>query len=124
MNASSPNAYWIAGRYRVLAPIGKGGLGVVYSGWDHELNRPVAIKRILAREGSTLPGLIEESFNEGRALAFLRHPHVVRLFDFGVDRKGPYFVMERIDGETLHQRLDAGPLTVSEFCQIARMALE
>ena len=124
MTKPSSTAYWIAGRYRVLAPIGSGGLGVVYSGWDHELNRPVAIKRVREREGSTLHGLIEESFNEGRALAFLRHPHVVRLYDFGMDRKGPYFVMERIDGETLHHRLDAGPLTVSEFCQIARMALE
>lgn len=124
MNQPSASAYWIAGRYRILAPLGAGGLGVVYSGWDHELNRPVAIKRIRQREGATLQGLIEESFNEGRALAFLRHPHVVRLYDFGMDRNGPYFVMERIDGETLHHRLDAGPLTVSEFCQIARMALE
>lgn len=115
---------WIAGRYRVLAPMGAGGLGIVYSGWDHELNRPVAIKRIRERADATLQGLIEESFNEGRALALLRHPHVVRLYDFGVDRSGPYFVMERIDGETLQHRLDRGPVTIPEFCQIARMALE
>jgi serine/threonine protein kinase len=124
MSELTSREIWIAGRYRVLAPIGAGGLGVVYSGWDHELNRPVAIKRVRERADATMQGLIEESFNEGRALAVLRHPHVVRLYDFGMDHAGPYFIMERIDGETLQHRLDRGAVTVAEFCQIARMALE
>ncbi|MDX6767794.1 MAG: serine/threonine-protein kinase [Candidatus Methylacidiphilales bacterium] len=124
MPSPSANALWIAGRYRLLAPIGVGGLGVVYSGWDHELNRPVAVKRLKERPDASLHALIEESFNEGRALASLRHPHVVRFYDFGIDKAGPYFVMERIDGETLHERIQGPPVSVNEFCQIARMSLE
>jgi serine/threonine-protein kinase len=115
---------WIANRYQVSAALGMGGLGVVYSGWDHELNRPVAIKRIKSREDATPDDLVEEAFNEARALALLRHPHVVKLYDFGMDEEGPYFIMELIEGETLQERIDRSVLTVEEFRQIAHMTLE
>jgi serine/threonine-protein kinase len=115
---------WIANRYRVFATLGMGGLGVVYSGWDHELNRPVAIKRIKSREDATPGDLVEEAFNEARALALLRHPHVVKLYDFGMDEEGPYFIMEHIEGYTLQHRIDSGVLTVEEFRHIAHMTLE
>jgi serine/threonine protein kinase len=121
---SDASQIWIANRYRVFAPLGSGGLGVVYSGWDHELNRPVAIKRIRQREDVSPQGLLEEAFNEARALALLRHPHVVRLYDFGMDEQGPYFVMEHIEGYTLQHKIDSGIMTVEEFRHIAHMALE
>lgn len=115
---------WIAGRYRVYATLGAGGLGIVYSGWDHELNRPVAVKRVRARTDATPSEMMEEAFNEARALALLRHPHVVKLYDFGMDEDGPYFVMEHIEGYTLQQKIDSGGLTVEEFRHIAHMTLE
>lgn len=97
---------------------------MVYSGWDHELNRPVAIKRIKSRDDTTPSALIEEAFNEARSLAHLHHPHIVKLYDFGLDDDGPYFVMEHIDGYTLQHKIDVGALTVEEFRYIAHMALE
>lgn len=115
---------WIASRYRVVAPLGSGGLGVVYSGWDHELNRPVAIKRVKPRDDADCWRILEEAFHEARALSILRHPHVVRLHDFGQDAEGPYFVMEHVDGCTLQARIDQGPVPMNEFRHIAHMALE
>jgi len=122
-NSEGPQV-WIANRYRVYATLGAGGLGVVYSGWDHELNRPVAIKRIKSREDATHGQVVEEAFNEARALALLRHPHVVKLYDFGMDEQGPYFIMEHIEGYTLQQKIDTGVLSVEEFRHIAHMTLE
>jgi serine/threonine protein kinase len=92
------------GRYRVLEPLGRGGMARVYRGYHPELDRYVAIK-VLS------PELVEEPFlarfqREARAVAALRHPNIVQVHDFDVRDGLYYMVMELLEGDTLQARLN------------------
>lgn len=96
-------------------------MGIVYSAVDTVLERPVAVKVI--RDEFTGPLDLAARFrHEARAAAGFAHPHVVRVYDFGVDRTGrPFLVMELLEGITLRERLAAGtPLDRSEVLHILR----
>ena len=114
---------WIQGRYRVMHSLGAGGLGYVFYGWDEELHRPVAIKRLFSRPDAASPAL-EEAWREARALAALQNPHILTLFDFGSDGQGPYFIMEYLEGETLEQVLERGAISLNDAVEMARQTLE
>ena len=87
------------GPYRVVAPLGKGGMGEVFRAVDTRLNRPVALK--------ICSGVFGARFErEARAIAALNHPHVCTLYDVGPN----YLVMELLEGETLSDRLATDPL--------------
>jgi hypothetical protein len=103
--------------------LGVGGLGCVFYGWDEELHRPVAIKRLFARPDAASPAL-EEAWREARALAALQNPHILTLFDFGSDGQGPYFIMEYLEGETLEQVLERGAISLNDAVEMARQTLE
>ncbi len=95
------------GRYRLIEELGRGGMGVVWKAHDVQLDRVVALKRILAREFSC--GEPRERFlREARAAARLRHPHVVTVFDIGEVDGQPYATTEFIEGETLENRTRRG----------------
>jgi len=100
----------IGGRYRLDRAIGKGGMGAVYAAKDLRLDRNVALKviSIAGWQGLDPLGRFER---EARALARLRHPNVVALFDYGpVTVGGAYLVMELLTGYTLRKRLEStGP---------------
>jgi tetratricopeptide (TPR) repeat protein/predicted Ser/Thr protein kinase len=95
------------GRYVVIAPIGAGGMGVVYSAYDPELDRKVALKLLrtdpfgyeLQRDGRT------RLLREAQALAKLAHPNVVAIFDVGAFRDRVFLAMELIEGQHLGQWL-------------------
>jgi serine/threonine protein kinase len=92
------------GPYKIIAPIGKGGMGEVYSAHDSRTGRDVAIKISTER--------FSERFDrEVRAVAALNHPNICTLFDVGPD----YLVMELIEGES-----PKGPLPLEEALRIAR----
>ncbi|WP_181197594.1 serine/threonine-protein kinase [Enhygromyxa salina] len=97
------------GRFEVESRIGSGGMGVVYRGYDPELDRRVAIKLVdLRRVGANTDEARTRSSSEARALARLKHPNVVAVHDVGVldsDRLHPrlYLVMEHVDGPTLRE---------------------
>ncbi len=97
----------LAGRYRLESCLGRGAMGVVYAGQDEELGRPVAVKLFAA----TLTGdaAAEQRFlREAEALAAIRDPHVVAIFDRGRSGEGLlYVVMERLEGATLAELLQA-----------------
>ena len=101
------------GPYQIGDTIGKGGMGVVYAATDTRLNRLVAMK-VLAVVGEKRAELTERFEREARAIAALSHPNIVELFDVGVENGLPYAVMEYLDGESLVERLERGPLSVSE----------
>jgi len=87
-------------RYETLSKLGEGGVGEVMCAQDHDIGRRVAIKRLRARMKSpmALARFVEEIRTTGR----LEHPNVVPIHDVGVDDAGDfYFVMKRVDGETL-----------------------
>src|SRR6266567_7940109 len=91
------------GPYEILAPIGAGGMGEVYRALDPRLGREVAIK-ISAERFS------ERFEREARSVAAVNHPNVCTLFDVGPD----YLVMELVEGPTLAERIEQGPVPLRE----------
>ena len=92
------------GRYRVLRPLGAGGMGAVFSAWDDALQRTVAIK--VSRPGDEYEARLRA---ETQALARIRHPHVVQAFDAGREGGVRFLVMEHLDGPTMRRWLDDRP---------------
>src|SRR2546430_14457224 len=93
------------GSYRILAEIGKGGMGVVYEAEHIVLGRKAAIKLLLP-DCSSDRELVDRFFNEARAVARIEHPGLVDVLDFGHAEDGrSYIVMERLVGESLATRL-------------------
>jgi serine/threonine protein kinase/beta-lactam-binding protein with PASTA domain len=91
-------------RYRVDAPLARGGMSSVYQGVDLRLDRPVAIKVMEARFAADR-SFIDRFELEARAAARLHHPNVVAVHDQGVDSDQIYLVMELVDGGTLRDLL-------------------
>ncbi len=88
------------GRYEITDLVGAGGMATVYRALDPALDRLVAIKLLhphLAQD----PAFVGRFRHEARAVAALRHPNIVRVFDFGIDGSDYYMVMEYIEGGTL-----------------------
>lgn len=94
--------------YDVIAPIGEGGMGIVYKARQLGLNRVVALKMILA--GTRAQAIDLARFeSEARAIAALRHPNIVQVFDIGEFRRQPYFSLEFCAGGTLSKALAGEP---------------
>jgi len=110
MGAEAPLAPRIlAARYRVGALLGRGGMAEVYDGYDERLHRSVAVK--VLRPGVAADPEVRNRFEiEARSAAGLSHPNVVAVFDTGEDEGTPFIVMERLPGETLADRVAAGPI--------------
>jgi predicted Ser/Thr protein kinase len=106
------------GPYRVGQEIGRGGMGVVYLAHDTRLDRAVAIKA-LPDELAGDPGRLERFEREARTLAQLHHPAVAGIY--GVEERDghKFLVLEYVEGETLAERLDRGPLPVDEALEVA-----
>jgi serine/threonine protein kinase/tetratricopeptide (TPR) repeat protein len=104
------------GHYRIVRQIGQGGMGVVYEAVDERLERSVAIKTILP---SADPHVRERLLREARAAAAVSHPHICQLFEIGEHDGGPYIAMELLDGMSLADRLETGPLAPSDAINTA-----
>lgn len=97
------------GPYEISTLLGAGGMGEVYLAHDPRLGRNVAIK-ILPATLSADPDRLWRFEREARAVASLNHPHICTVHDIGDHEGHRYLVMERLDGETLGERLATGPL--------------
>jgi Tol biopolymer transport system component/predicted Ser/Thr protein kinase len=106
------------GQYDILAVLGSGGMGQVYRGYDTSLDRMVAIK-VLPPDMMAIAGRRERFAHEARAVAALSHPHICALYDHGSENGFDYLVMEYLDGESLADRLIAGPLPLTKVLQYA-----
>ena len=104
-------------RYSIRELLGSGGMGEVYRAVDENLERDVAIK-VLRRELSFDPERIRRFMREAKAVARLRHPNVLTVFDIGNHGGVPYVVSELLEGETLRQRLSRGPLALDQATEI------
>lgn len=113
---------FIPERYRDLAEIGKGGMGVVYRAHDTTLDRDVALKVILPHF-SFRPDFKDSFAREARALANLAHPNIIPVYDFSSDDKGSWYVMALMTGKTLQQLLEEGALPAERFLETARSLL-
>jgi tetratricopeptide (TPR) repeat protein len=106
------------GEYSVLSLIGEGGMGKVYRAHDARLGRDIAIKMLP-------PSLLGDADararfqREARAVASLNHPNIVTIHEVGDHEDHPFIAFELVDGETLRDRINRGPLTVAEALAIA-----
>jgi hypothetical protein len=107
----------IADRYCVQARLGKGGMGVVYRVRDERTGQPLALKRLLREVADKQPKAEALFQREYYALAHLRHPHVVQVYDYDVDLEGPFYTMELLDGQDLRQ---LAPVPWRQACELLR----
>src|SRR6185436_11509621 len=105
------------GPYRVIRPLGRGGMGEVFIAYDPRLDRQVAIKRI--RPGSDDPERRARFLREARVTAALSHPCIVQVFDFPSEEGADHIVMEYVPGTSLRDLLQQGPLPLHARLQIA-----
>src|SRR5260221_10168515 len=101
------------GPYKILSPLGAGGMGVVYKARDTRLGREVAIK-VLPESLSGRADSRERFIREARAISSLSHPHICPLYDVGSQDGIDYLVMEYLEGETLAHRLKRGALPLDQ----------
>jgi serine/threonine-protein kinase len=96
----------LAGRYRLVAPIGTGASGRVYAAWDVRLQRKVAVKVLHAALADDA-GFLRRFGAEAQMAASLHHPNVVAVYDWGEDDT-PFMVLELLEGGSLRSLLDRG----------------
>ncbi len=106
------------GPYQIAAPLRVGGNGQVYRALDTSLQRTVLIK-VLPDYLTARPETRERFEREARAISSLNHPNICALYDIGHDQGMDFLVLEYLEGETLAQRLQRGPLPVPEALRIA-----
>src|SRR5262245_45120943 len=115
----------LEGRWRITGVLGRGGHAGVYRGEHARLRYPVAIKTLSVDLASPIAlELRARLLTEAEIGARVRHPNVLRIFDVGTTCRGePYLVMELVEGDTLRDRLNGGPLSIGQAVDAARQVL-
>ncbi|HVO81637.1 MAG TPA: protein kinase [Terriglobales bacterium] len=106
------------GSYEIVGPLGAGGMGEVYRARDSRLERPVALK-VLGAQYSSDEARLQRFEQEARAASALNHPNIVTIHDIGRQDGTSYLAMEFVDGKTLRDAIDAGPLPLKKALGIA-----
>jgi Protein kinase domain len=106
------------GKYTLGALLGQGGMGAVYRSHHPLLNRPIAIKVMLANIAAD-PQAHQRFLREAQMVAVLSHPNIVNIFDVDVQDGQPYIVMDFAPGGSLAARLQAGPIPLDETLRLA-----
>ena len=106
------------GRYRVLEVLGAGGMGVVYGAFDPELQRKVALKLVRPEFADLDVELRARLVREAQAMARIRHPNVITVFDVGTYAERLFIAMEVIDGSTLTTWQAARTRSVDEILRV------
>jgi serine/threonine protein kinase len=113
----------ISGKYEVVSLLGTGGLGEVFLCQDTESKVHVAVKRL--KDDISVPAsVIEQTQREAKILSGLRHRNIIRIIDFGLDKKGFFFILEFVNGPSLADIIGLGPLPMDVFINVASQALE
>jgi hypothetical protein len=106
------------GPYEIVVPLGAGGMGEVYRAVDTRLGREVAVKVLpagLAKDADRLRRFEQEA----RTIAALSHPNILGIHDIGTHEGAPFLVSELLEGQTLREKLEAGPLPVRRAIEYA-----
>ncbi|MBS1787806.1 MAG: protein kinase [Acidobacteria bacterium] len=109
-------------RYRVLSPLGAGGMGEVYAAEDTRLHRPVALKLLPARFTWDTER-VRRFEQEAMAASALNHPNIITVYDMGETPEGRFIAMELVQGRTL-RKLSEEPLSTAQLCLVGKQIAE
>src|SRR4051794_40890554 len=112
------------GSYRLIEPLGSGGMSSVYRAVHAESGHEVAVK-ILPRSLAKNPTMLQRFLREAQSAEALEHPNIVAIYDHGVDEGRYYLVLELVKGGDLHDRVrNEGPLSIAEAIAVIRSVAE
>jgi len=109
------------GRYEVRSKIGEGGMGEVYLAHDLRLDRKVALK-ILPADVASDPGRMHRFVQEAKSASGLNHPNIITIYEIDEADSRHFIAMEFVEGETLRERMGAGPLKLNQAVKVATQA--
>ncbi len=119
--SAEPNPGDKLGNYRIVRRLGEGGMGTVFEVEHHVLGRHYALKVLRAKVVEREATAAQRFLREARSASRVHHPNIVDVFDFGHLTDGrPYFVMELLEGESLQDKIERGPVQPPEVVAIAR----
>jgi len=113
----------LAGRYKIIEELGRGGMGVVYQAEDTKLKRTVALK-FLPPELTHISELKERFMREAQAAAALDHSNICTVYEFDETEETTFISMAYIEGQSLRKKIDSGPLELDESLKIAMQVAE
>jgi serine/threonine protein kinase len=105
------------GHYEILAALGAGGMGEVYRARDTRLQRPAAIKVIIAAEDD--PERVKRLEREALSASALNHPNILTVYELGMHEGLQYIATELVEGETLREMIRRGPMPLAQTLDIA-----
>jgi serine/threonine protein kinase len=109
----------LKGRYQIEAPLGEGGMAMVYRARNTLVDRPVAVK-VMNTHLASDAALKERFRREAKNAASVAHPNIIDIYDYGETDDGtPFVVMELLDGVALNELLERGPMPASQVAMIA-----
>src|SRR3712207_3573136 len=109
----------VVSHYRLLDPLGEGGMGMVYRAEDLRLGREVAIK-LLRTDATMSADWLARFQREARLASSLQHPNICTIHELGEHDGQPFIAMERLEGRTIRQLIQAGPNSPAQLLDFAR----
>lgn len=106
------------GRFDIHRSLGAGGMGEIFEAYDTELQRTVAIKVLVSKfvENETMK---QRFLREARMASQLNHPNIATIYEIGEAAGNPYIVMECVEGETLNDKINNGPIHLQEILEVS-----
>ncbi|MDP2661355.1 MAG: protein kinase [Dehalococcoidia bacterium] len=109
----------LSGRYQLAEIVGKGGMATVYKATDLKLQRTIAVK-VIHPDTAADPNFAKHFQTEAQNAATLNHPNILAVYDVGEDQNFEYIVLEFVEGKTLKEVLNDGPLSIDLAVKYAR----